>query len=120
MCAQAIKRLSPGHGAIARWFPETATVRAIEPSLELSSRLALRVECDIVGGRFEDHSIVNKYDSIVMNPPFGQGGKTAMEHVKKAYSHLREGGRLVALVPTGPSADKHFDRWFCAERQGTT
>ena len=64
---------SAGHGAIARFFPEYSDNRAIELTDELASRLALRFDGDKVIGRFEDHNIINKYDAIVMNPPFGQG-----------------------------------------------
>lgn len=106
---------SAGHGAIAQWFPDGAKVRVIEPSKELASRLALRVDGDVVNSDFESHNIVNKYDAIVMNPPYGAGGKLAVEHLAKAATHLREGGRVVALIPTGPSADKHFERWLYAQ-----
>ena len=47
-----------------------------------------------------------------MNPPFGTGGRTAVDHLAKASTHLRDGGRIVALIPTGPAADKKFDAWF--------
>lgn len=105
---------SAGHGAIARWFPDSARKRAIEPSAELASRLALHFDGDIVPSTFEDHHVVNKYDAIVMNPPFGSAGRTAIDHLAKAVDHLREGGRVVALIPTGPAADKKFDAWFYA------
>jgi len=49
-----------------------------------------------------------------MNPPFGKAGKTAMEHLKKAFDHLRFNGRVVAILPTG-STDKKFDRWYKSE-----
>jgi len=106
---------SGGHGAIARWMPETTTRTVIEPSMALRSRLAMVMNDGahkIIDGTFEGHNIVNKYDGIVMNPPFGVGGKTAMEHVAKAATHLRDGGRIVALIPTGPAADKRFEKWF--------
>lgn len=105
---------SAGHGAIARWFPDGAKVRVIEQSAELASRVALHVDGDVVHGNFEDHHIVNKYDAIVMNPPYGLGGAEAIPHLAKASSHLRDGGRVVALIPTGPAADKKFDNWFYA------
>ncbi|MFD3300236.1 LPD38 domain-containing protein [Aquipseudomonas alcaligenes] len=105
---------SAGHGAIARWFPDGAKVRVIEQSAELASRVALHVDGDVVHGNFEDHHIVNKYDAIVMNPPYGLGGAEAIPHLAKASNHLRDGGRVVALIPTGPAADKKFDNWFYA------
>lgn len=109
---ESVLEPSAGHGAIARWFPENSRVRIIEQSAELSSRAALHVDGDVVTGSFEDHNIVNKYDAIVMNPPYGSGGSTAINHLEKATLHLREGGRVVALIPTGPAADKKFENWL--------
>ena len=106
---------SAGHGAIARWLPDTTKRTVIEPSMALRSRLALVMDANItrmVDGTFEEHATVNKYDGIVMNPPFGSGGRTAIDHMAKAATHLRDGGRLVALIPTGPAADAKFDKWF--------
>ena len=105
---------SGGHGAIARWFPEKTKKTVIEPSLALRSRLALAMnaaEDRIIDGTFEDHAIVNKYDGVAMNPPFGTAGRTAVDHIAKAAEHLRDGGRIVALLPVG-SADAKFDKWL--------
>ena len=41
----------------------------------------------------------------------GQGGKTAMEHVEKAFNHLKNGGRLVALIPNG-QMDKRMEEFL--------
>lgn len=109
---ESVLEPSAGHGAIARWFPDAARVRVIEHSADLASRVSLHVQGDVIHGRFEDHHVVNKYDGIVMNPPFGLGGAVAIPHLAKAADHLREGGRVVALIPTGPAADKKFDNWF--------
>lgn len=98
---------SAGHGAIARFFPETADRVLVEPSAELASRAELtspgaRVENE----RFEDLHAVNKFDAIVMNPPFGHAGATAIAHLKKAIGHLKDGGRIVALLPRGATDEK--------------
>ena len=106
---ESVLEPSAGHGAIARWFPENTENRAIEYTNELSSKLALHFDGDLMTGDFMEHHVVNKYDAIVMNPPFGKGGKQAAEHVEKAMKHLRDGGRIVALIPVGPAADKRFD-----------
>ena len=111
---------SAGHGAIARWFPENLNRTVIEPSFVLRSRLAMVMgkENDVMHEKgFEDLSVVNKYSGIVMNPPFGVGGKTAIEHLAKAATHLKAGGRIVAIIPTGPAADKRFDQWLLEESQ---
>jgi len=106
---------SAGHGAIARWFPDNVARTVIEPSAELASRLKMVTDAKLMQENFEDLHVVNKFDAIVMNPPFGSGGKTAIEHLDKATTHLREGGRVVALIPTGPAADKRFEKWFYEE-----
>ncbi|WP_339934598.1 LPD38 domain-containing protein [Vreelandella glaciei] len=105
---------SAGHGAIARWIPETAQTHLVEPSYELASRLRLAAgDARVYETTFEDLAKSNKYDSIVMNPPFGLGGSTAIAHLDRAFKkHLRQGGRVVALIPTGPAANKRFDKWL--------
>lgn len=103
---------SAGHGAIARWFPDQSKRHVIEPSFELASRLALATDATLHQTRFEDWNIVNKVDVIVMNPPFGHGGSTAVEHIAKATKHLNDGGRIVALIPEGSAANKKFDKWY--------
>lgn len=109
---------SGGHGAIARWLPDSVQRTVIEPSPALRSRLAMVMDLGndrIIDGTFEELANVNKFDGIVMNPPFGVGGKTAIEHLAKAAAHLRDGGRVVALIPTGPAADKRFEKWMNGE-----
>ena len=107
---------SAGHGAIARWFPETMGRTAIEPSPELVSRLALGFGGKIINGTFENLNIINKFDGIAMNPPFGTAGRTAIDHLAKAATHLRDGGRIAAIIPVG-AADAKFDAWLNGEVQ---
>lgn len=93
---------SAGDGAIGRYMPKDASVTFIEPSPELASRATMNnTNANVINGDFEKHDRSNKYDCIVMNPPFGHGGATAEGHVLKAIAHLRNGGRLVALLPVG-------------------
>lgn len=100
---------SAGHGAIARFFPPQTNVTMVEPSYDLSQRAALaNGNARIINDNFESLHLTNKYDAIVMNPPYGNGGKTAIEHVAKAAKHLREGGRIVALIPRGGLTDKRL------------
>lgn len=107
---------SAGHGAIARWLPENSPRLLVEPSMELASRLGLVTDGKIVVQRFEDLNIINKAHGIVMNPPFGSAGRTAVDHIIKAEKHLHDGGRLVALIPEG-SATTKFDKWY-EEQEG--
>jgi len=104
---------SAGHGAIARYFPDNVSATFVEPSSELISKLALRAPGNHRQMNFEDLDVGgNKYNSVVMNPPFGSGGATAIAHLHKAMHHLKNGGRVVALIPEGPAADKKFDNMF--------
>lgn len=106
---------SAGHGAIARWFGENVERTVVEPSTELRSRLSLVIDPAndrVVAANFEDLAPSNKYDVIAMNPPFGTAGRTAIDHLAKAAQHLRDRGRVVAIIPTGPAADKKFDAWL--------
>jgi|GEM_PF-4670401 len=104
---------SAGHGAIARWLPDTVHRLAVEPSTVLASRLAMVFDGDIRETRFEDLPAANKAWGIAMNPPFERGGKLAFEHLAKAYNqHLFEGGRIVALLPEGPAADARLEKFL--------
>lgn len=112
---------SAGHGAISRWFPADTRNTIIEPSGELSSSARMTLQggttSKVVSGLFENFDLHNKADGIAMNPPFGAGGKTAVDHIAKAYRHLNDGGRLVAILPEGASADAHFNKWFYGENK---
>lgn len=104
---------SAGRGAIAMWFAGSVGLTAIEPSYDLYSRLLSSTKTeDVRNETFEDLNVINKYHGIAMNPPFGVGGTTAMEHLIKATKHLYLGGRIVALVPDGGAFDKKFDKWY--------
>lgn len=105
---------SAGHGAISRFFPVENKSVAIEPSSDLYSKLSINSngQTNLIQGRFEDYYVGNKFNCIAMNPPFGYSGKTAMEHVEKAFSHLRNNGRIVAIVPAGNSMDKRIDQFM--------
>lgn len=104
---------SAGAGAILQWFPERVTAQFVEPFTGLYTKAQLKSpNAEHRPGSFEELDIRNKYDAIVMNPPFGQGGAKAFRHVTKALGHLSDGGRVVALVPKGPSADKAYGKFL--------
>jgi len=108
---------SVGHGAIGRWFPESCRNTFIEPSINLFSEMSLNCSGRKENQTFEEFRINNKYDFIAMNPPFGKGGKIAMEHVQKAvlnhmHQYSRTGSRLVAIVPYGSSMDKRLEEFM--------
>lgn len=110
---QSLLEPSAGDGAIARWMPDNTYDTVVEPSRDLTPKLMRNVAgAKVVESTFENFDLHNKFDGIAMNPPFGHGGKTAVEHVAKAYQHLKDGGRLIAIIPDGPACQKHFDKWF--------
>jgi hypothetical protein len=102
---------SAGHGAIARWFPENTVNKFVEPSPDLRADLAINSQGDLIPSSFEELNIINKFDGIAMNPPFGSSGKTAMEHLEKALGHLRDGGRVVVILPDGPAMNTRIEKW---------
>lgn len=108
---------SAGHGAIARFFPEQADTTMIEPSYDLSQRAGLaNGNARIINDQFESLHVNNKYDAIVMNPPYGNGGKISTDHLAKAATHLREGGRIVALLPRGGMANSRLNQFLNSEQ----
>lgn len=105
---------SAGHGAIARYVPKANELVSIEPSQSLFTKLQLKaggLGRKFLNNTFENYALNNKHDVIVMNPPFGKAGTLAIQHVDKAFKHLDEGGRIVAIIPRG-STDKKFEKWY--------
>jgi hypothetical protein len=88
---------SAGCGAIAELMPKDRTT-----CIEISS-----LRCQILeskGFRWlqDDFLLINildRYNKIVMNPPFDQGRWKA--HVEAAAALVNDGGRLVAILPSG-------------------
>lgn len=111
IAGQKLAEPSAGHGAIARFFPDSTENIMIEPSTVLRSDLSVNAHGTVIGGTFEQLALVNKFHGIAMNPPYGVGGKVAMEHLQKAIRHLYDGGRIIAIVPTG-QFDKRFEKYF--------
>ncbi len=100
---EAVLEPSAGRGAIARFVPKKNKLKGLDSVSNLVSRLMLKLSG---GGRnfevadFMNFDIHNKYDAVLMNPPSGENGvDTAYRHVSKAFKHLVEGGRLIAVVP---------------------
>jgi hypothetical protein len=51
---------------------------------------------------FEDFSLADRYDAVVMNPPFSAPGQPTVwaEHIRRAYDLLVPGGLLVSVAPS--------------------
>lgn len=90
---------SAGTGNIARFFPTENKATLIEPSKKLSSQIPPCENHTIINTLFEGFSILNKFDVIIMNPPFGKKSDKALSHFKKAMMHLKPDGRLILLAP---------------------
>ncbi|ELH1551155.1 PLxRFG domain-containing protein [Pseudomonas aeruginosa] len=90
----------------------------VEPDVvELSSERRELLEAkgyNVVGSDFMNVSS-KQYDRIVMNPPFSKGRD--IQHVQHAYSLLKPGGRLVAIMGEGAffqsnKAAENFRAWL--------
>lgn len=84
------------------------TVHAVEPDARRLARIEQDDRPNVQGFRatFEEFAasaaaLGTRYDRIVMNPPFSVPGDAFIwiKHVVTAYSLLKPGGRLVAIVP---------------------
>lgn len=49
---------------------------------------------------------VNKFDRVLMNPPFSRGDD--IKHIRHALTFLKAGGRLVGIVAAGPKQRRAF------------
>jgi hypothetical protein len=111
---------SVGKGSIARYFPDYANPTIVEMHEKnlLTAAMFVQNKSDLtsVVGKFEDLHSVNKYDRIAMNPPFGTAGKMAVDHILKAFNvHLRDYGRLIAIMPTSPRAIDRMNNFLYGE-----
>lgn len=103
---------SAGDGAIGRFVPDDTNLTMIEPTESLAGRAKMaNTNANVIEDYFENLNTINKYHAIVMNPPFGNAGATAIKHIEKAFHHLHDGGRIVALIPKG-SMDKKIDKFL--------
>ena len=105
---------SAGKGDIADALKEAgAEVDTIEPVYSLSDILKEKGHNVLDTQDFLD--LNEKYDRIVMNPPFGKGAD--MKHVRHAYDLLKPGGKLVAIMGEGgffrsDNQSKEFRNWL--------
>jgi hypothetical protein len=95
----AVLEPSAGMGHIADRIREAG----IDPDVvELSGdrrELLQEKGFNIVGHDFMDVQSETGYDRIIMNPPFGD--RRDAEHVRHAYTLLKPGGRIVAIMGEG-------------------
>lgn len=110
---------SAGNGNVSRYIPSDISSLSIEPDTNKSNRLMLQTggvmrgsdaakgrKTQVMNGKFEDLSAVNKFDTVVMNSPNGAEGDTAIAHLGKAIQHLNDSGRVVAVIPDTDKMNK--------------
>lgn len=105
---------SAGEGALVRECiaqgAGSLTAVEINPEAVVCLR-SLRVRTLVTGdfltvGRFREDSAFDKFDRIVMNPPFAKGQD--IKHVLHALKFLKPGGRLVAIMSPMVTASAKF------------
>jgi predicted RNA methylase len=94
---------SAGTGNIVRAMIDAGahvTAVEIDPNnyLVLHRDQALTGGIDILHGDFLTYKWNERFDRVVMNPPFGHN--SAPSHLLKAMTFLKPGGRLVAVMPS--------------------
>ncbi|RHX83243.1 LPD1 domain-containing protein [Leptospira stimsonii] len=106
---------SAGKGDLAETISEETGIQpdTIEPVYSLKNILQAK-GYTVVADDFLDF-VDKRYDRILMNPPFENGND--IRHVKHAYSLLKPGGKLVAIMSEGPffrgdSKSQDFREWL--------
>lgn len=106
---------SAGNGELADAMSKKGVdVDAVELASDL--RMILQEKgYNLVGDDFTQFKSDPVYDRIVMNPPFSNDQD--IDHVRHAYSMLKPGGRLVAIVSSmagdrSNSRNREFKDWF--------
>lgn len=111
---ETIRILEPSAGtgnlvaAILQEWPEADLV-AWEINHALAHRLmtthgaAIRV----MHGDFLTAATPEPFDAVIMNPPFER--RAWVKHVRHAFGMLRDGGRLVTIIPQAPGAREELE-----------
>lgn len=90
---------SAGNGNIADAAKAAgARVDVVEISTQLQDLLKAK-GYTLAGNDFMQFTPGEKYDAVVMNPPFSN--RLDAEHIQRAYGLLKPGGRLVAIAGEG-------------------
>lgn len=101
---------SAGDGALISAILDVqpgCTVTAVEPNVDRAAKIPTDPRVTLVTSRFEDFTddvIADDgelFDLVVMNPPFAVPGEPNLwaAHVQYAWSLLKPGGQLAAIVP---------------------
>lgn len=130
MSSHKVLEPSAGKGAIVKAIldkhPDLEAMHVIElnpkmiPELRTIASTFLNNHLVVLEENFVQHN--DRYDRIVMNPPFANGQDCA--HVRHAYDLLNPGGRLIAIMSRSWMGNnfrksKEFKEWFTIlENQG--
>lgn len=118
---------SAGTGSLAKHVPEQASLHCIEINELHAKILEAQGFRNVTQGDFlelAEHT-AQRYDRIVMNPPYSQG--RWMAHLGAAADLLTESGRLVAILPASargvellPGFTHQFSEAYANEFAGTS
>ena len=99
---------SAGQGGLADLLPSASTlcVEVAPLHAKLLEAKGHRVVCADFLAWSSGEGRSERFDRIVMNPPFRDG--QACAHVEAAWQHVDAGGRLVAVVPEGAMRKVHL------------
>lgn len=90
---------SAGSGAIVDALKAAGhSVECIERHASLCEILAAKGH-SVIRGDFLEISTAGQFDAVLMNPPF-EGGQD-LQHVRRAFDAVKEGGALVAIMGAG-------------------
>ena len=89
---------SAGEGAILRQLPADADVTAVEFHPVRAAYIGA------ICANFLTWKGPQNFDLVLMNPPFH--GIHWMDHVRKAFDHLKPGGRLRAVLPASAEVNE--------------
>ncbi|AZG07736.1 class I SAM-dependent methyltransferase [Pigmentiphaga sp. H8] len=104
--------------AVRRRFGQTIDCVAVEINGSMARGLVDQgLNASIIHGDFLSltRGEIGEFDRIVMSPPFENGRD--VDHIRKALTLLRPGGRLVALCIDGPRQNRYL-RPIVEERRG--
>lgn len=88
---------SVGMGALLKWVHNKALVTCVDVSKTHCFILEGMGFTNVIHADFLALNDLGKFDRVIMNPPFSEGRAEA--HLIHAFSHLKVGGILVAVLP---------------------
>ncbi len=103
---------SAGRGAIIKAINKEMPDKIIDcyELMKLNHSFLEKIKtANLIGNDFLKFNLSNKYDKIIANPPFRNNQD--IDHIRKMYDCLKEGGRLVTL------ASKH---WMTSQNRKET